>query len=362
MSEPALYFRGLNGLRAVAALSVVVSHINMSFRQFNLDVLRTTNLAGFGVTIFFSISGFLITYLLIREKEIKPIDIKKFYVRRILRIWPLYFFVLGLTLITEYYFFPGALPGTLPFYIFLAANIPFIMGSELPLLGHYWSLGVEEQFYLFWPFLIKHSKRILFAISIFTAVYVLLRLIARVIDYKTGFTLPYIAVHVTRFDCMAIGGIGAVLFHQGHALFRKIAFHMATQVLCWIVIGLLMFNRFHLASVIDPEIVSAVTVILILNLSQNPRTLIRLDYPVFDFIGKISYGIYMMHVLIIFYLGKATKALQIESGLKYVLIYISVIGSSILLAWLTYTFFEKPFLKLKKRFSVVKSTMVEKEL
>ena len=96
-----VYFPGLNGLRAIAALAVVLSHLTIALGNFNLNahLLGTLpngnpkgiDLADFGVSIFFSLSGFLITYLLLAENSRGKINIKNFYIRRILRIWPLYY-------------------------------------------------------------------------------------------------------------------------------------------------------------------------------------------------------------------------------------------------------------------------------
>lgn len=354
------YFKGINGLRALAAISVVVFHLNMSFTQFGLPLLRTIDLAGFGVSVFFAISGFLITYLLLKEKELNQIDIKKFYIRRALRIWPLYFLVLILSLLTNFVYNIGPFTDSIFYYLFFAANIPFILNITLPLLGHYWSLGVEEQFYIFWPWLISKSSNILRTITIFTIFYFSLRLIARFIDYKYGYALPYAIIHITRFDCMAIGAIGAVLLHQNNVFFMKLSTHIITQIISWLVIILLMFNTFHIASVIDQEIVSIVTVFLIINLSCNPKTIISMDYPVFDFLGKISYGIYVFHQLVIFFFSKILIQIDLNEGMKYLVAYIGVIGLTILLAFLSYEFFEKHFLVIKEKFSIVKSSISKK--
>ena len=180
MPKSAIYLPGLNGLRAMAAVSVVLSHTIHALGQFKLNpfLLGTNNdggtqgllLAGFGVSIFFALSGFLITYLLLIEKEQAGIDIKKFYVRRILRIWPLYYVYLLLALITiislNLYFNRTALL----LYVFYSANIPFILGITLPFLVHYWSLGVEEQFYLFWPWIIKKVNMNLQTVILFLIV------------------------------------------------------------------------------------------------------------------------------------------------------------------------------------------------
>lgn len=361
MTKGVVYLKGINGLRAIAAVSVVVFHTNMSLHEFKLPNLRSLDLAGFGVTIFFAISGFLITYLLLKEKDRQPIDVRKFYIRRILRIWPLYFLVLALSLLTIYLNTPGELPGSLAFYIFLSANIPFIIETSLPHLAHYWSLGVEEQFYLFWPWLIKKSDRVLRVVVVFTIIYIAIRLLTRLIEYQWGYSLPYRIVHITRFDCMSIGAIGAILMHQGNAMFYKIATHKITQVISWSVIALLAINKFHLASVIDQEIVSMITVFLIINVSFNDKTIISLEYPFFDFLGKISYGIYVMHQLVIFYFARLLDPLSISPVFKYPLIYVGVLGITTLMAYISYEFFEKRFLKLKHRFAVVDSAASGKE-
>ncbi len=350
-----IHLNGINGLRAIAALSVVIFHMNMSFEKYNLKNLRTIDLAGFGVTIFFAISGFLITYLLLKEKEMQSISIKKFYIRRILRIWPLYFLVLIISVFTAYYYNIGNLPGSLLYYIFLAANIPFILNITLPFLGHYWSLGVEEQFYLFWPWLIKKSKYVLNTVIVFTCVYFAIHIIFRFIEYKWSYELPYLFIFVTRFDCMSIGAIGAILIHQKQDYFYKIVTHKITQLVSWLVILLLAMNMFHIASIVDQEIVSIVSVVLIVNCGFNPEALIRLNHPIFDAFGKISYGIYIIHQLIIFYFAQFINNFNIASTIKYPLIYFSVMSFTIITAWISYEFFEKRFLTLKERFSVVKS-------
>ena len=88
--EEKLHLKGLNGIRAIAAVSVVLSHVALPGIKLPY-VLSIGGLAQYGVTIFFTLSGFLITYLLFKEKEQTAISIRKFYIRRILRIWPLYF-------------------------------------------------------------------------------------------------------------------------------------------------------------------------------------------------------------------------------------------------------------------------------
>ena len=123
-----VHLKGLNGLRAIAALAVVVLHTSIGLGPFGLPWNRLGNQLGmFGVTIFFSLSGFLITYLLLLEKnDCGDISVKDFYIRRILRIWPLYFLYLSICVFVIWATKTQPLPGSLPFYLFLTANIPYI--------------------------------------------------------------------------------------------------------------------------------------------------------------------------------------------------------------------------------------------
>jgi len=162
---------GLNGIRAIASLAVIISHTTQSLGEFNLDRYLFGKfsdgnpigllLAGYGVSMFFVLSGFLITYLLQEEGAKAKIDIKKFYVRRILRIWPLYYLYLGFVILLMIINDKPINVTSLIYYVFFSANIPFILETGLLYLGHYWSLGVEEQFYLFWPWLVRNGKYLL---------------------------------------------------------------------------------------------------------------------------------------------------------------------------------------------------------
>ena len=155
------HLKGLNGIRAIAALSVVITHVVQGLEMFGLPRMRGLEIAGYGVTMFFTLSGFLITYLLLLEKEkYKDVNIKQFYIRRILRIWPLYYLYLLLSLVALFIYDSQVLNGNVIFYVLLLANVPFILGVQIPVIGHFWSLGVEEQFYLFWPWVVKKSKKL----------------------------------------------------------------------------------------------------------------------------------------------------------------------------------------------------------
>ena len=353
MMKESVHLKGLNGLRAIAALGVVIAHTAVIKLEFG-DLIPT-GLTSYAVTIFFTLSGFLITYLLFLEKEKKEINVKKFYLRRILRIWPLYFAYLIVAIAITYFQHPEKSLGSLPYYIFFAANIPSYLLSSLPYLGHYWSIGVEEQFYLFWPWIIKRSKYILRTIIIFTVAFFILKLIARFVFYEQGNPLPLRILYSSRFECMSIGGIGALLCLRKHSLFLKLTANKFTEIVCWLCIAAIAVNRFYITDLVNHDVVAIVTVCLIVNLSFNNNAIISLENRVFDFLGRISYGIYVIHPLMIYGFHELLKPLSWQPLWKDLLFFISVISSTILTAWLSYEFFEKRFLRMKDRFSVVKT-------
>jgi len=362
----AIYLPGLNGLRAIAALAVVISHITQNLGLLGLDPFlfgktfegtpKGLELAGYGVSIFFALSGFLITYLLLQEKESGNINIKNFYIRRVLRIWPLYYFYLGLCIITLLYEGISLNQGSLFYYLFFSANIAFILNIPIPMMLHYWSLGVEEQFYAFWPWLARMQVKKLLRVSfIILFLLLLLKVLFKFVAIKYNFPILYDIIHVTRFHCMMIGAIGAILYYQRNEFFIKITTAPVVQALCWTCILIAAINRFHFVSMIDNELISVIALCLILGQVAGKVKIINLENNAMDFVGKISYGVYVYHPLIIFYLSKFLNAIPGESIFKYLFVYLVIIFVTICISWISYEYFEKWFLKVKLKYSIVRS-------
>lgn len=364
-----IHFSGLNGLRAIAALGVMFSHLTADLIHFGLDQHLlgtnsdgspvTSTLAGFGVSIFFALSGFLITYLLLEEKKTGEINIKNFYMRRILRIWPLYYLYLFLSVLTIVIFNEPINKSSLLFHLFLLPNIPFVFDARLLYLGHYWSLGVEEQFYSFWPWIVKKSKSIFKITLLICIAFILLKVVLRFYDITKNngeITWPYELLHVTRFHCMLIGALGAILHFNNNALFLKITNNYISQSVCWLIIILVTINKFHIASFLDNEIISIVTVFLIIGQIKKDKRIVNLETSFFHFIGKISFGIYVLHPLLIAYMSKLFNFHGDNSAINYIIVYVLVFSCTILLAYISYNYFEKRFLKAKEKYSSVLSS------
>lgn len=351
-----VYLPGLNGIRAIAAISVIISHIGLNLKLYNLENFGGYSLASFGVTMFFALSGFLITYLLLMEKQkTGTIAIKKFYFRRVLRIWPLYYFYLLVVLfVTGFYLNKYSW-----MYFFLLPNIPFainaasIFPATLQHINHYWSVGVEEQFYAFWPWIVKYSKKILFSLVLFALSFFLLK-IALTVFHAPSFIVTIL--HYTRFGCLAIGGIAACLLLSNNKIFLRVAQNRIAELLSWIIFILIAVNKFHLFSIVDHEIVTIATLIIIINQVNNPKKIISLENKVFDYLGKISYGLYIYNPLIIYLLSFVlSKFLSDNLIFNLVLIYSITIAVVILVSHISYFYFETWFLQFKDKFAVVKS-------
>ena len=360
-----IHLRGLNGIRAIAAVAVVISHISLQLPDFGLRPIFTDSkgqvsgilLASYGVTMFFALSGFLITFLLLKEKESQTIHIKHFYVRRVLRIWPLYYLFLAISLLTYFIFDVNYYAPGLWFYIFFSANIAMIVNAMLPFIGHLWSIGVEEQFYMFWPWLARNDNRKLLKIAfIFVILFYGLKFLLFILVPKYPFlNIGLIALGVSRFHIMIMGCISAILYYN-HSHYIGILTSKAVQILAWIILGLAACNLFQISSaLIDHEVIALVTIVIILGQIERKNMIIDLDRTWLNFIGKISYGIYVIHPLLIFLALQIIGSFDQSSIENYIFIYLVVIVSTILLSYLSYEYFEKRFLNYKSRFAKIKS-------
>ena len=121
---------------------------------------------------------------------------------------------------------------------------------------------------------------------------------------------------------------------------------------------LAIINKFQISSaLIDHEIMSIVTVIVILTQITEKNKIVNLDNRVFDFFGKISYGIYIYHPILIFLTIQFLGKFQQDSNINYVLVFLLIFGLTILLSYLSFHFFENKFIRMKDKFSSIKSRM-----
>ena len=341
------HIKGYDFLRAVSIILVIVSHLGLYYilpeipfiknRIYNI-VSGTT-----GVQIFFTLSGFLITYILINEKEKRgAVAYKNFYIRRFLRLTPpLLLFLITIFILMVLNMLPASKQSLIYAATYLYNFIPnrYYLGE----LGHTWSLGVEEQFYLLWPFVIglfsKRKVLMLSVLVVFLCVFAIWYLpkLEWVFDYKhTRWFIPAVAPII-------IGSFFAVLNTYKPKIIKQL---ISGDLICLLLITLLFLSPLYVPGFLlkYSYIFKSIAVsILLLYFFYNQESFIlnRLEKSWFTYIGKISYGLYVYQGL---FLRTGPGGDLLIQQLPYNLIL------TFLIAILSYELMERPILQLKKKF------------
>ncbi len=366
------YFYQFNALRFFAALLVLVGHaeaLRVSAGGKSLHSFDFFNNGQHAVTFFFVLSGFLITFLLLKERtKTQTVQVKSFYWKRIVRIWPLYFLLIFIGLVLQpisidLLNLPYEMPyswqeSSLLFIIFLPGIITFYFGNHL--LEPLWSIGVEEWFYLIWGPLLKYVPKDLWK---WIAILLLLKL---AINYLAshGVFPPLFAyvIKMMRFEAMFIGGLFACTFLTTSNLQNKLSKIRLVVLLisilsCFLIIfNGSFFDQFLLKIGVEDKslnlfVCSIFFGLLIWSIAWKNKKTKFLDAPFIDYLGEISYGIYMYHLLVVTVVWAILQPLNLEFNLETILYHLLGIAFTIGLAALSKTYFENPILKLKNRFS-----------
>jgi peptidoglycan/LPS O-acetylase OafA/YrhL len=366
MSKKSVYFENLNGLRFIAAFLVIIHHIEQLKNIMKLPSYWANPmikiLGSSGVILFFALSGFLITYLLYVEKEVTlTIDLKKFYIRRILRIWPLYFIIVFLSLFIFPYINFLSITGLdqnivhdhliqkIILFVFFAPNLVLVIYGVIPFASQTWSIGVEEQFYLIWPVLNKYVKNKLLVIMGLLLGFILLKYILIYMPYSNILLSLY---ELTPMGCMAIGALFAYIAYENNrftTITTKILFRKEVQIITTFILSVLIIYGFHF-QYLDKEIYAFLFGILIINFAMNKKCLVSLENKIFNYLGKISYGLYMYHLVAILICLKFLMHFNLVTNYY---LYPTSILLTIIIASLSYFYIEKAFIKLKTKYSQI---------
>jgi peptidoglycan/LPS O-acetylase OafA/YrhL len=312
----------LDSLRAFAIGGVMITHTSVGF--FVTRYLPVW----LGVQLFFVLSGFLITRILLRGTPMATF-VGGFYIRRALRLFPLYYLVLAIVAI-----FSAEVRDAWIYYSFYGANFWVAANMKWGILTHFWTLAVEEQFYIIWPFIVLFcSRRVLACVCVFLIV------AAPIFRFATP---PFAFVLLPgSFDALAFGSLLAVIGPQPPTLSRLIIASLS--------LGLtIVFTHIH-----TPILSSALYLTLPLPfffylVSGAARefggvTGAVLSSPALRYIGRISYGLYVIHlpiyVWLIPYLTQLTKHASVAS--------IIASATTIGLAALSWHYFEGPINRMR---------------
>ncbi len=359
------YMPAIDGLRAFAVLAVLIVHFPWmpSSRHVLLNRLHVQPVSQYGwvgVDLFFVISGFLITGILLDSKD-SPHYFRNFFARRALRIWPLYYAVVCFVFVIYSRIHPqGSVAEHLtgwPYYVSYLQNFVFF-DNGVPLLAVTWSLAVEEQFYMTWPFVIflcgrKRLRGILMALLLGSPI------IRLVLNHYVGghypmitfgrmdgivagsllalwfrsetFSLARLRKWASRF--LVVGGIGSVYFLTT----SRNAGQQSIWVYCFLAVafsGLLCF------AAVD---------------SLLPRPVYKLlTNSALSYVGKISYGLYLLHPIAYytynFLIHNLRLSLAADTFGQDVVAFVGELGLAFLFASGSWYFFEQPILRLKKKF------------
>ncbi len=327
-------------------------------------VKALSNVTGFGVPVFFALSAYLITELLTREKHATgSLNARSFYARRILRIWPLYFFMLSCGFVVSRLHRDWAFPVSgLIAYLVLVGNLYTARFGYLSSgIGPLWSISLEEQFYLVWPLVVRYATR-----------------------RKMG---------IACCLCWVCSQCALMFLCRGHAAIEPTVWTNSLVQLQYFALGagvsiLLNGSIPKIRGIIRAAmIISALLVLFLVDLFLNPHRLDDLTsvthtYPEFllagaaitvllfgflgfsslegwrtvRYFGKISYGLYVYHVPCLMILGRIIyHLLGRDSPFALLVIGLPV---TISVASISYRYFETPFLRLKERFEVVRSRAI----
>jgi peptidoglycan/LPS O-acetylase OafA/YrhL len=367
------YFKNLDGLRAIAAFSVILFHCGWWFSYPDRTLYRGLKFllvfggegGHLGVKFFFVLSGFLITYLMFSEQAKRGrLNVLYFYVRRMLRIWPLYY----MTLLVGFLIYPWLMhlagkdfhetaSGFL--YSIFAANFDNIYNGypKSGILGVQWSVAVEEQFYLLWPLLFFAFNR-----KKFFPFLLLIIIIFSELFYFNAETFEEKNFHLfSCFRFLAFGGLLAWLCFRKPENVRNF-FSRINKLLTFFIytvcILLLFLQRHLLISFPGYEYINHFLPILffgfvIVEQNYSANSFFKIgSFRILNWLGKISYGLYLTHMIAIYIVMSVFP----YDGSYVLLKILSAVLITVLISHVSYYYIESFFLSLKNKFSIIKTT------
>ncbi len=375
----------LDGIRGLAILLVMWSHFyglgfGLAGRQPTLAIdsfVRRVFATGWvGVDLFFVLSGFLITGILYDAKN-SPFFFRNFYARRFLRIFPLYYGFLLVVLFVVPHISPVSTfahvdqlrNGQFYYWTYLVNlwyGIKPLSGDGSIIHSHFWSLAVEEQFYIVWPAVVlAFSRR---QLMWFCAALVVAAFAIRVVltnDVSSGFA-KLDAAHVlmpARMDTLALGAILALAARSPGELAAFARWGGAVAATCGAIVVVLFFRQ-HGLSTLDPDVLTVglsafallFAAVLALTITSPPGGVLQRVFasPILRFFGRYAYGLYVVHVLIAFelaprFISRGWMRPAFGSQIPMNIIFgVFGIGVSVAIAFVSWHLFEKQFLKLKR--------------
>lgn len=350
------YYPALDGIRGLAILMVIAYHY--------LDFTKYHFFGWLGVDLFFVLSGYLITKSLLQAQG-RPNFLRNFFIKRALRIFPLYY--LSLLIFLVLLPLAGLWTDRLHFYttnwywfVFYLQNwlFTFNFDSSAGFLNHFWSLAIEEQFYLIWPFLILYIKNPGRLVAVMLLVLLSCMVVRSLLWINYDSSLNYTTVFTfTRIDGICFGSIVALIEKKDKDFIYK---YNGVIILCLAIINFAFYflnknNNFPYYAFVGYTTFAAMFALLVYTIANSNTHLLTnmLNWNPLTFLGKVSYGLYVYHwpiYLVLFPILRNNIAFDnafASAALSAFLCFIL----SLLLSYFSFQYFEKRFLQLKQQYT-----------
>ncbi len=359
----------LDGIRGLAIIGVLCTHAASLFQ--NRPILHLFSFGWLGVDLFFALSGFLITGILIDTKAAEN-RAQSFYARRILRIFPIYYLTVSIVIIAQSHWDwlrsvaeMQTWKEQLPYLLYFYNMAPIWHGGKAheTLLAHFWSLAVEEQFYFIWPFIVwRLTTRSIYKVcAVALSGTVALRI---VLGMHFGFGVWMSFFTLTRADGLFVGSALAALFATRQRLSPRLLWAFASPAfLVLVAVAILAPSQYSyggswMYSIGLPAAAILFGVLIAFSLQSQASALTRFFRTGWmrNF-GRYSYGLYVFHLPIYFlvgYIAQTQLHIQFPLPTLYALGVLAVmVAVSYAVAWVSFNYFEKAFLRLKRHFEPV---------
>jgi peptidoglycan/LPS O-acetylase OafA/YrhL len=349
------YIPELQGLRGLAVLGVLMYHCHPRLEG---TWVHYASLWGWaGVNLFFVLSGFLITSILLEARE-KPRYFRNFYGRRALRIWPVYVLVLVVCYaLSRWYIGPGPIDAikAAPWlaYILFVQNLFHL--TLPPAIGPTWSLAIEEQYYFLWAPLVRFLRRPWMLAVVLTCALVASPLL-RLANLR-WMTLTHTLIHL---DGIALGSLLALGLYT-LALSRRtwLGIGLGALVLGIAAAATVAGGTAFLDSALAAAFAGAMLAAIASTGARNPINAMLCRGPL-AFYGRISYGLYMTHIMVFVYLGWFDLRMDRYGTAGNLAVVAARVVATTLLATALWYGFESPILKLKRHFSTPHSDAAQR--
>ena len=374
MNKKTIYFNSLDGLRSIACILVIIAHSFSKYRELNftsqnylsITIKSFLNLGSEGVSMFFVLSGFLITFLLLKEfNSNNSINLRHFYIRRTLRIWPLFYAVVIYSLFiypltANFLGINHEQNGNILMNLTFLNNFDLLQLAENGNVGFNqqlqitWSVAIEEQFYLIWPLLflimMRFKRYFLIFLILFISVFIF--------KYYSNGNVNYFHSIAAAWDLL-IGCLSAFLITLSDKVLNFLkTLNNKRRIIIYIIGICFLINKSFLIDILPIHyILIFFYAFVILDQAFNSNKLLKLEnLKSITRLGKYTYGMYLLHPIPLLFLKHffdySNFSYQ-ENLFTSTILFILTLFLTLLLSYFSYHYFESYFLKIKRKFITV---------